>query len=376
MSQQAQAGDSRNSNPMTDNTNLKRRAREFAKSYDLSYATALRAVDEPLHGLRDFLVEVEAQSDSNLRLQFRLHGEQGIFSDAFLVHQRPHPHKYSPVWARAGLTYGEVMPPIPSIPTLRGSDLERNVRDRESFPTIDEDEFIIELGQRAALLRKHAVRSIWELRALQRAGIIDRSMDLSLRRHYYGTKIEAAYMPAMKVGASLGIFTVAMGNYTDLQTAKQQLIPISPVTLDNLFAGGSGISPDFGFAKRGLPKTGETIYFPDGLQLYETMRDPHMQDNRIFVYAAPGIDLKGALFNHGLDSEGFVPSSRYEESRPSWIARRGSKGTDLVHLSWPTADSPEKHEISDESKIQIPLTLDSEGRAIVHMGINRTIILS
>lgn len=361
---------------MTDNTNLKRRAREFAGIYDLPYATALRAIDEPLHGFRDFLVEAEAQNDSNLKLQFRLHGEQGIFSDAFLADQRPHPRKDSPTWAEVERTYGTVMAPIPSIPTLRGLDLERNVRDSEGLSAIEEDEFIIELGQRAALLRKHAVRSIWDLRALQRAGIIDGSVDLSLRRHHYGTKIEGAYMPAMKIGASLGLFTVAMGGYADLQTAKQQLIPIRPAILDSLFAGASGISPDFDFEKRGLPKVGETIDFPEGLQLYESLRDPHMQDNRIFVYATPSVDLRAALFAHGLDSDGFVLSSRYGGSRPSWIARRGSKGTDLVHLSKPKADSPERYEISDDGNIRIPPTLDSEGRAIVHMGVNRTIILS
>lgn len=360
---------------MTENTNLKRRAREFAGIYDLPYATALRAVDEPFHGLRDFLAEAEAQNDSNLRLQFRLHGEQGIFSDAFLPDQRPHPRKDSPAWAKVGLTYGTVMAPILSSPTLRGWDLE-DVRAKEGLPTIEEDEFIIELGQRAALLRKYAVRSIWELRALQRAGIIEGSADLSPKRHYYGTQIEAAYMPAMKVGASLGLFTVAMGCYTDLQTAKQHLIPIRPEALDSLFAGASGISPDFGIEKRGLPRVGETTYFPQGLQLFRNLRDPHMQDNRIFVFAAPEVDLREALLAHGLDSDGFVESSGYGESRPSWISRQGSRGTDLVHLARPRIGAPEKYEITEEGKIRIPFPLDSEGRAANHMAVNHTIVLS
>lgn len=325
----------------TVNKALKKRAQAFAAEHGLSYLKALHAVDEPLHGLRDFLYESKVRAgDFGVKLQFRLHGEQGIFTDAFSAERRFIPGEWSAALKGEAQNHPAAMPPVHTSIIARGVDLEKQIRDARGYPTMKEEDLLIEMGTRFSLLRTHSAADIWELRALQRAGVIDGSVDLSLKRHYYGTELKRPYLPAMKHGGKLGIFTVAMGCYTDIQTGKYRIIPILPQELDALFAGGPAVEIDPSAVQRGLPKINEIRNYPKGLLAYRAKKcNPlHAQHNSITVLLRPGMDLAAGLKPHGLDPMGFeLEDQWFDLERPAWVKR----DTLSIILGYADGDSDE-----------------------------------
>lgn len=291
----------------TQNKALKKRAQTFALAHNMSYLKALKAVDEPFHGLRDFLAEAKVLGGANMRQQFRLHGVKGIFSDAFDErHRLPSNVALSEYRAEAPVTVA-TLPPLQTSIAMREEALEHRIRPQLGYPTIDKDDFLILMGERLRLLKDHGAKTIWELRELQRAGIIEPMVDLSLKRHYYGLKLEDALLSAMESGANLGFFTVAMGAYSDLQNHRNIhfLTPVLPKVLDALFSGASGLKPDFDRERRGILL--EDSRFEKGaLQgVYKAIRYPWQEDNFLTVLAVDGVNIRERLLEQGLDFDGF-----------------------------------------------------------------------
>lgn len=349
----------------TQNKTLKRRAQNFALTHNMSYLKALKAVDEPLHGLRDFLAEAKILGGPNMRQQFRLHGEKGIFSDAFAPRHRLVPSARLSDYHSEEPLFAPVLPPFETNISNRNAFLEQGVRARLGYPTLDHNEFFILLGERSSLLKSHSVENIWQLRELQRAGIISPAVDLSPKLHYYGLKLHDALLPAMQRGSALGFFTVAMGAYSDLQNHRNLhfSIPLLPSVLEALFTGASGLKPDFQRERRGIPS--EDLHFEKGqIQgVYKAIHYPWQEDNFLTVVAAKGVDIRKRLLEHGLDFDGF--------EKVNWLDASGEVkiyGKDRIHDLALLTPADEKSRVEQ-------ITADGFYRRD-HIGLDRGIILT
>jgi len=187
---------------MVQNT-LKQQARSFMEKHDVPYATALRAVDEPLHELRD--LNPHSENDPSFPILFRAVPAQG--------------------------NYGDVAKSIcyDSIPyAIRELGLSH-------FDGIMD--FIEEAARRSALLKAHSLESFWEYRVLSRAGLLGADApELEPFFHYYEYELGAAFGPMYSMGQSLGLFPVNMSSFLAIDESYYFI----PVTLDQLEALSSG----------------------------------------------------------------------------------------------------------------------------------------
>jgi len=191
-----------------NNTNLKRRIREFRDTHGVSYLTALRAVDEPLHELRTFSA-FPAQKYTALYPHFRLIGEESIYSSAYpeLSHDFGNPAYLSTIKA-AGLSHFE------------------GTRD-----------LLREIGRRLQLLEDAGAENIWEYRVLQRGGLLGTDAPaLEPFLHHYGARIGAGMETIFLEGDRLGIFGVSIARHTDIQD-RYTLLPIAEDQLSALIEG-------------------------------------------------------------------------------------------------------------------------------------------
>lgn len=198
---------------MAQNT-LKQKARAFAKERGVSYLSALKAVDEPLHDLRDLLREVRIRSDA-LQHHFRLIGDKGPYSPAYPA---PLDEEYRKFGERTATR-----------------DYHRRLINSERLQSLSESDFFIEFGRRTALLRDRGIEDIWEYRELQRSGLLGDTPQLEPLFHHYSMGIPESFGALIYSGSQLGIFGVNMASY--VQIDRFQFIPVTPAQLDSLRNG-------------------------------------------------------------------------------------------------------------------------------------------
>lgn len=217
---------------MAQNT-LKQKARDFAKTHGGSYLTALKAVDEPFHELRDLIYSIRSQSNS-LQQHFRLIGDRGRFSAAYPAPDLPGRLVYGDyAWNRKHL---------------------RSVLSTENLPRLSQSEFFIELGKRTDRIQRSEAGDIWAYRELHRAGLVDRDEpQLEPIFHHYFTRLSGGFEALIFSGAKLGIFGVNMASY-DQMTEQFQLIPITVDQLDALRFGKSLETPIYFALNHPSPK--------------------------------------------------------------------------------------------------------------------------
>lgn len=192
--------------PMAQNNKLKRRAQAFMADHEgVTYLNALKAVDEPLHELRD-LVDYPRVREFGFTNFFRLVSKQG---------------SYSPVAAESGKTDFELIDEL-GLFEYRGMW-----------------KFIDEAARRRELLKTHEVKDIWEYRALQRSGVLGSDAEpMEPVFHHYDLQLRAPFAPMYGM-VNIGIFPI---NVSALQEIREVECFI-PVTLDQLRALATGEGP-------------------------------------------------------------------------------------------------------------------------------------
>lgn len=266
---------------MAQNT-LKQKARSFSQAHSVSYLTALKAVDEPLHELRDLLGRAQRETNT-LQQHFRLIGDRGRFSAAF---------------------------PMPDTDDYRLGEEEgsrryhRELIRSRGLSQLTETEFFIELGKRTEMLLDSGAEDIWAHRELHRAGILDDSPTLEPIFHHYSVGLPKSFAPVIHSGASLGIIGVNMASQTQIADSYQLI----PVTSDQLTALRSGIRLDspVEFSLNYQPRNGERrlnwkqsyVAAYDYAPEWESeVRPPRFK----LLLRSEVIDLDGELEARGLD---------------------------------------------------------------------------
>jgi len=197
---------------MTQNT-LKQKSRLFAQKHGLPYATALRAVDEPLHQLREvrFL-----NSEVNGVNHFRLTGPDSAYSSAYDV----------PMGTRESIPhYGWHIDEIGLSKYSGSTDLLRS------------------MSKRMQLLDAVQAQDIWEYRELQRSGILGDLEPMEPFFHHFGTSILGLGM-IYSQGSRLGIFAVSIAPYYQISEAVE-LLPITLKQFEALRTGKDAGRIDF-----------------------------------------------------------------------------------------------------------------------------------
>lgn len=191
---------------MVQNT-LKQHARSFMEKHDVSYSTALRAVNEPLHELRNFSQLPDGEF-TLLHPHFRLVGEESIYSSAFPELDSDNPDRsYREVAKAAGL-----------------------------YQFGSPRELIREMARRIELLEESGAQNIWEQRKLSRGGILGGISELQPIFHHYGPALQLGLEAMIFEGPELGIYAVNLARYIDIQ----ERFTVLPVTLDQLSALAEG----------------------------------------------------------------------------------------------------------------------------------------
>ena len=192
--------------PMAQNNKLKRRAQAFMADHEgVTYLNALKAVDEPLHELRD-LVGYPRVQEFGFTNFFRLVVEQG---------------SYRSVAVESGATDFELIEKL-GLFEYRGMW-----------------KFIDEAARRRELLKTNEVGDIWEYRELQRSGLLDsdaESMDPVF--HHYDKHLRAPFAPMFGMG-NIGFFPVNVSSLLEIDDTERFI----PVTLDQLRALETGNGP-------------------------------------------------------------------------------------------------------------------------------------
>ena len=213
---------------ISTNTNLKRRIREFQSQHGVSHSTALRAVDEPLHRLRDLSRLPREASLSGIQdAHFRIVGNQGPFSYPVDV-------------------------PISDI-ALTGStpnsEEERWVNKSSSGP-----EIMAEISRRFTILSRTGTEDIWSYREHFRAGLLAGSA-LTLQRTdspeelepwfvFFGVSDRIQRYLGQGEGARLGIFPVDRASIIE-GNGRRGTIPVTFQELRGLREGTIEGEPRF-----------------------------------------------------------------------------------------------------------------------------------
>jgi len=269
----------------TANKALKKRAKDFAETHGLSYLSALKAVDEPLHELRTFSA-FPAQRYTALYPHFRLIGEESIYSSAYpeLSYDFGNPAYLSTIKA-AGLSHFD------------------GTRD-----------LLREIGRRLQLLEDAGAENIWEYRVLQRGGLLGADAPaLEPFLHHYGARIGAGMDTIFLEGDRLGIFGVSIARHTDIQD-RFTLLPITEDQLSALIEGRP--AGELNLPRYHTNGDGGSFFekWSSSYSLLATSVDPlygratdrsQLNSLRIFLSQYPD-DLQGFFDGLGLRSKDFV----------------------------------------------------------------------
>jgi hypothetical protein len=189
---------------MAQNNKLKRQAQAFAAKHGVSYTVALKAVDEPLHELRD-LGGDRSSWQHGTGNRFRIVPRQGSYGYAF---DKPVEPWYS-ISEEFGLS-----------------------RYKNSMA------FLQDLVARDALLEAASAGNIWEYRELHRSGLLGKdAAAMEPFFHHYNERLDpASYGQIEFTGHSHGIFPVNIAEF--LRTDSYEIS--IPVTQDQLQALSEG----------------------------------------------------------------------------------------------------------------------------------------
>lgn len=198
---------------MTQNT-LKQKARLFAQKHGLPYATALRAVDEPLHQLREASL---LNSEVNGVNHFRLTGLDSAYSSAYDVPLRSLERVPSYVY---------------HIGQMGLSEYEGSMA------------MVSDMSRRFGLLDSVKAKNIWEYRELQRSGVFGELEPMEPFFHHFGTRIHSSYEIIYDQGAKLGVFGVSIAPYYQISD-EIELIPLTLSQFEALRAGRDAGKIDF-----------------------------------------------------------------------------------------------------------------------------------
>lgn len=190
-------------------TNLKRSARSFmAEHAGVPYLTALKAVDEPLHELRE-LSRMPDRELTAIHPHFRLVGSKSIYAPAF--------------------------------PELRSPDSDQDygglIESRGLTHFGSTGDFLKEMGRRVSLLEEARVEDIWAYRELQRSGAISTGQ-LEPFLHHFGSKLPWGFEALLVEGHRLGIFGVSVASFLKFQE-QVSFIPLTESQLSALCSGSS-----------------------------------------------------------------------------------------------------------------------------------------
>jgi hypothetical protein len=183
---------------MTNNANLKRAARSFMEKHAVGYSTALRAVDEPLHELRDIGRSYYGAHS------FRIVPRQGSYGSGF--------------------------------PGVDSYDLTKNLG-LSSFE--NPIACLKEIVRREGLLEASGTENIWAYRELWRAGLLGADAEaLEPFFHHYDEWLNGPYRSLQHIlGSISGIYPVNTTEFMGIRDESEKFIP---VTQDQLQALGSG----------------------------------------------------------------------------------------------------------------------------------------
>jgi len=194
----------------TANKALKKRAQAFAEKHDLSYLQALKAVDEPLHQLRDLLDSQEINKAGyfpGLRLATEDDRRVSPYADSL-------PSNREPWWGYASL-----------------------VATRELSRFDFSADFYIELGKRIALIEETHTGNIWRYRELHRAGILSEDAPyMEPFFHHFSTEFTWGAESAFFRAAQTGIFGVSIASAADYE-GSESLIPVTEEEFEALKRG-------------------------------------------------------------------------------------------------------------------------------------------
>ena len=182
---------------MVQNT-LKQHARSFMERHSVSYSIALRAVDEPLHELRDIGRNYYGAHS------FRIVPRQGSYGSGF--------------------------------PGVDSYDLTKNLGLSSFESSIA---CLKEIVRREGLLEASGSKNIWVYRELWRAGLLGPDAEaLEPFFHHYDEGLYGPYRSLQNVlGSISGIYPVNTTNFMGIRDESEKFIP---VTRDQLQALGSG----------------------------------------------------------------------------------------------------------------------------------------
>lgn len=201
---------------MVQNT-LKQKARKFAKEYEVPYLTALRAVDEPLHELKNLiegltrpLVEgVTRPGQFSSRINFSLLGDQGIYSSAFDLTEYKEDY---------------------------GHDYNRLIKDYNFSHFKPGVEAVMEIGRRHSVLKEASAKNIWHYRELVRAGlVVDEHNIADIKLHHVAGYL-SQHENIVFWGADVGIFAVFTASFLNIKSHRAT-IPVTRQQLESLVTG-------------------------------------------------------------------------------------------------------------------------------------------
>ena len=174
---------------------LKRQARRFAEEHDVSYTRALAAVDEPLH-----------------RLKFEL----------------ANMHPARPMGFTVTDSEDELLEPIAGDHPM--DELRRKIRGTDQRPAFSYPQrdtmLLLELGRRTRLLLDSGAQTIWEHRALYRAGLTE--LNLEPVPNYYQEFKEPQDLLRDWNGPAMGIIPVAVLQDEYRKIVEKHDLEISP----------------------------------------------------------------------------------------------------------------------------------------------------
>lgn len=183
---------------MVQNT-LKRRARAFAATHSVPYLTALHAVDEPLHELRDLF-----RLPENSERGFHIVSREGSYGPAY-------------------------------------SALESQNR-VEELEQISLRGYILESSRRLWFIAESGAGDIWGYRELYRAGLLPEGHPaMEPIFHHYEVGIGTDLGSMFKLGRELGFYPVNFSGFAEIRD-KVNLRPVTEAQLAAL-KGGAPAGP-------------------------------------------------------------------------------------------------------------------------------------
>lgn len=224
---------------MVHNT-LKQAARKFSKTYEVPYLTALKAVDEPLHELRDLTAPYEAWTVCPTSVGFRLIGNKGPHSTHFTESTRDE--------VIAKLQQAGIPSRLPEDEDMREHYLRQDAKTASDLAVLtdparhlfeESDDLTLELADRLRLIREASVTNFWEYRALHRAGLLP-GRQLEPLTHYFKAVLPMDYGKLLTDGSKLGVYAVHIWSYLDLRASASgcsEFLPVKLSQLDDLLSG-------------------------------------------------------------------------------------------------------------------------------------------